>query len=610
MALKKTAAFFLLFLLFLFVPLKPTQADDYTADYDVNYYLVENGSSLQTEVGFNIKTTNLRSDIYVKKFSLIFPSSFKVSKISAFDDRGEVVPKIVSDDQKITIELEFSDPNTGKGSVNNFYVKFFQENLFKVNGNVWEVILPTVDNRSGSNYRVNVVLPKNTEKKISIAKPKPDSIVNQGDFRSITWNNPTSKTIYAVFGEYQYYQAKLTYNLKNSKLVPVFTEIALPPDTLYQKTFLQHLNPQPSSVYVDEDGNFMARYFLKPKENMTVNYQGIIKVFNQARPDFLPVIRSTIEQQKKYLLTEKPLWKINPDVKINSLKSMADIYGYLVGQFQYDYKKALSLDSKRLGAQQAWLNPKSVVCTEFADLFVALSREKGIPAREIEGYGFSADPQLRPLSLASDVLHAWPEYYDESKKIWIPIDPTWENTSGIDYHSSFDLNHVVFAIHGKDPQYPYPAGMYKIENSKDIIINAVNQEPEEKTSLEGRGDFLKKINNKNIYQGKITIKNNGNVFLNDLNFSLDSPDISINPSALSVTSIAPLETKEFSVSYSSTGVKRGKKSKITLSNQYGKIFDFDIEIVDYYADLEIKISLGILFLVLVFLAGRFLWTKK
>jgi hypothetical protein len=98
--------------------------------------------------------------------------------------------------------------------------------------------------------------------------------------------------------------------------------------------------------------------------------------------------------------------------------------------------------------------------------------------------------------------------------------------------------------------------------------------------------------------------------LNDLNFSLDSPDISINPSALSVTSIAPLETKEFSVSYSSTGVKRGKKSKITLSNQYGKIFDFDIEIVDYYADLEIKISLGILFLVLVFLAGRFLWTKK
>jgi hypothetical protein len=152
--------------------------------------------------------------------------------------------------------------------------------------------------------------------------------------------------------------------------------------------------------------------------------------------------------------------------------------------------------------------------------------------------------------------------------------------------------------------------MYKIEDSKDIIINAVNQEPEEKTSLEGRGDFLKKINNKNIYQGKITIKNNGNVFLNDLNFSLDSPDISINPSALSVTSIAPLETKEFSVSYSSTGVKRGKKSKITLSNQYGKIFDFDIEIVDYYADLEIKISLGILFLVLVFLAGSFLWTKK
>ena len=34
-------------------------------------------------------------------------------------------------------------------------------------------------------------------------------------------------------------------------------------------------------------------------------------------------------------------------------------------------------------------------------------------------YGFSNDPKLRPLSTQSDVLHSWPEYFDqENKKDW------------------------------------------------------------------------------------------------------------------------------------------------------------------------------------------------
>ena len=88
---------------------------------------------------------------------------------------------------------------------------------------------------------------------------------------------------------------------------------------------------------------------------------------------------------------------------------------------------------------------------EFTDLFIAIAREKGIYSREIQGYGFSLDQKLQPLSLSSDILHAWPEYYDTKTESWIAVDPTWENTSGINYFSSFDLNHIVFVIHGKKP---------------------------------------------------------------------------------------------------------------------------------------------------------------
>ncbi len=63
------------------------------------------------------------------------------------------------------------------------------------------------------------------------------------------------------------------------------------------------------------------------------------------------------------------------------------------------------------------------------------------------------------MSLVKDVLHAWPEYYDESKKTWIMIDPTWGNTThGMDYFSSLDFEHITFVIKGLSSTYPVPAG--------------------------------------------------------------------------------------------------------------------------------------------------------
>jgi len=53
---------------------------------------------------------------------------------------------------------------------------------------------------------------------------------------------------------------------------------------------------------------------------------------------------------------------------------------------------------------------------EFTDLFIALSRAAGIPAREINGFAYTDDIRLRPLDLVTDMLHAWPEYYDEEKE--------------------------------------------------------------------------------------------------------------------------------------------------------------------------------------------------
>jgi len=44
---------------------------------------------------------------------------------------------------------------------------------------------------------------------------------------------------------------------------------------------------------------------------------------------------------------------------------------------------------------------------------------------------YTDDIRLRPLDLVTDMLHAWPEYYDEEKEIWTPVDPhLGKNNSG------------------------------------------------------------------------------------------------------------------------------------------------------------------------------------
>ena len=109
---------------------------------------------------------------------------------------------------------------------------------------------------------------------------------------------------------------------------------------------------------------------------------------------------------------------------------------------------------------------------EFTDLFIALVRAAGIPARELDGYAHTSNTALRPLTLTKDILHAWPEYWDD-RRGWVMVDPTWENTTGgVDYFNKFDLNHFVFAVKGSSSEMPVPAGSYKFsgEDSDDVRV--------------------------------------------------------------------------------------------------------------------------------------------
>jgi len=575
-------------------------AADFKTEYQVEYNLSQSQDNINSQVGFIIKIINLKSEVFVSKFAISFPNTFSITNLKASDDNGYITPKIITDEDKTKIELEFSNPAVGKNSVNTFFLNFDQANLFKVNGKVWEVVLPVIENKENESYKVIVNLPETTNKKISISKPKPDLITGN----KIIWNDPNTKTIYAVFGDSQVYQAELTYHLKNYQIYPIFTEVAFPPETANQKIFLQSINLPPESVRIDEDGNYLGKYFLKPLETKTIIYKSLIEVYSKTRDESTPYFRSMINNQKNYLLTAEKYWQINKIDLIKNINNPKEIYDFVTNNLKYNYNKVNS-DNKRLGADIVLSNPDQAVCLEFSDLFIGIAREKGIYSREVEGYGFSLDPKLQPISLSSDILHAWPEYFDTKTKTWISIDPTWENTSGIDYFSSFDLNHIVFVIHGKNSSYPLAAGMYKTENSRDVLIKPTIDSPIEKKEIVIEGvDFSTTISDDKSYKGKFIIKNNGSSYLWQVPVDLETKNIVIKKNKFTIPVLVPFEKKTILFDYLAKDKNKKTQGELIITVLEKQLLKQNIIIIPAIYTLIIKIFAILLGFSVLFLIYR------
>jgi hypothetical protein len=222
---------------------------------------------------------------------------------------------------------------------------------------------------------------------------------------------------------------------------------------------------------IDSDGNWVATYTLKSRERIDVRARGYVQIFASIRPFPRPRQESLSQN-----LQEQSYWEINnPQIMeiAKKYKTPREIYDYVANTLKYDYQRVRP-NVERLGAVKALQNSSSAICMEFTDLFIALARANGIPAREINGFAYTENPEIQPLSLVNDVLHAWPEYYDAEIGAWVPVDPTWGSTTGgVDYFSKLDLRHFTFVVHGTSSTKPYPAGSYKLGSNpqKDVFVS-------------------------------------------------------------------------------------------------------------------------------------------
>ena len=444
--------------------------NEFSVDATVTYSVQETGKTIVTH---DIVLENNLSSLYATVYTLGF-ENIGAEDVTAKDTEGKPIPvEVNKDGVKTTIKVNFSDAVVGKGAQRHFSVSYVNSDFAVRTGEIWEVSIPRLDEaNSFRNYKTVLKIPASFGLEAYIS-PKPISSNTSEDGKTYIFDVKSfaETGISAGFGQFQVFNYSLSYHLENPLGKSAQTQIAIPPDTAFQKVYLQNINPAPTNVVVDGDGNWLAVYNLSPRQRVDVVVSGYVQIFASYRS--FPKPSNTVISNN---LKETEYWQVNdPKIKAlaQELRTPRAIFDYVSKTLKYDFSR-VQPNVQRMGAVSSMLNPTQAICMEFTDLFIAIARAAGIPAREVNGYAYTENPELQPLSLVADVLHAWPEYYDEALGVWIPVDPTWASTSGgVDYFDKLDLRHFAFVQHGESPVLPYPPGSYKLgpNPQKDVYVS-------------------------------------------------------------------------------------------------------------------------------------------
>jgi transglutaminase-like putative cysteine protease len=213
-----------------------------------------------------------------------------------------------------------------------------------------------------------------------------------------------------------------------------------------QKILRTEISPAPTNIF-EENGSRYAEFFVNtPPKHFTVEVNVNTEVYtydlvtaqsNGSRNSGGEPDLSQYLQSEKFIETDDPMILqaaagITGSDEFNIVES---IYDYVINNMNYDGSTKYTL-----GAAAA-IRGKTGDCSEYASLFVALCRAKGIPAKTAVGY-------VVPWTVSPK--HAWAEVYFKEYG-WVPFDPTYEfkeNIKGRDTRFSH-LNRIyLYATSG------------------------------------------------------------------------------------------------------------------------------------------------------------------
>lgn len=473
---------------FILLTPKALAEGEFLTSYKVTYDV---GADGVTTVNEKVTLKNTTDKYYASSFSFSIGST-KISDILASDSKGNLATDVQTESGRTKIDVKFNEQVVGKDKEYSWNLRFKSRDFAQAQGRVWQVTIPRAPTLSEfEDYNLTLSVPVSFGDPTTIV-PTPVKQTESGGKINLIFNKDQIKEsgILANFGSEQLFDFKINYELKNTNLLPSIAKLPLPPDTNYQEVLINNISPKPENVTTDADGNFIAWFKVARDESVDVTIEGLAKLLINPKTS-----EKLLDSDVFSLIQPDQYWEVNNPImktrlseifkdgtpEMNREKAML-INKFVANYLKYDESRVETEDFQRYGALTALNNPEKSLCGEYTDLFITLLRSVGVPARRLEGYAYTSNTDIRPLSLGQTLLHAWPEYYDEKKDAWVMVDPTWESTNdGVDYFSKFDLNHFVISILGRSSDEPSVGGKVEVKfsdakfeprNEYKIVLNA------------------------------------------------------------------------------------------------------------------------------------------
>jgi len=252
-------------------------AQQFISNSTVTYDVATDGT---TNVTHDITLQNTTSDFYATSYTLSLNGISPVKPVAL--EGTQILPIKVTENNGITsIQVDFPDAVVGKNSKREFLITFSDKSLVNKTGEIWEITTPKLADTTSFDFYSTIIKIPNSFGNLAYVSPNPTFRDSQNGKMIFSFDKSasTSTAITAAFGQFQVFSFNLTYHIENPLNQTATTEIAIPPDTNYQKMNYTKITPAPTKVTTDADGNWIATFSLKANQKVNVDVAGVVQIF-------------------------------------------------------------------------------------------------------------------------------------------------------------------------------------------------------------------------------------------------------------------------------------------------------------------------------------------
>jgi transglutaminase-like putative cysteine protease len=383
------------------------------------------------------------------------------------EDGQKITPLINRKGETIEVKVAFPrDIRTNESY--SFNLRYRTQDLVEHSGNLYDIYVPAfakdfqfVSTEDAVSYTTTVLVPVSMGP-LNFAIPDKD-VIRDGEFWrvNIETTDLVGRFAWIQLGTTQFYEFTITQEYfvgSNSPFLFNTYEIVIPRNfqvsQIKQEVLFKNFDPAPEQVRRDSQGNLIAIYTLPANESGVIKISGYARI-EQTKEDIRANSGTIADIPSELLQLTKPaeFWEVDsPEIakkaaelkanETNVYKLVEKTYLNIVNSIDYTDVERFGIVPRR-GAL-ATLRGGAAVCMEYSDLFIALMRAQGVPARAAYGHGY--DPRV---SANEQVGHQWAEVYFPGIQDWVAVDVTWGESGQVLIGG--DLNHLYTHIAEASP---------------------------------------------------------------------------------------------------------------------------------------------------------------